>query len=150
MVEWKNHLKPGVGIRNRVPGIPQSRFWKSGTRTGTETHFEIRDWDRDSNSKFSETWTGTGAQIWKIWDPGPEQGRKIRKSGIRDRDSKLKNPGSRTRTGTQICGTRESGNQLLGTVPGTKEFRNSVLGTENFPGHWKFSGTRSDPCLKLL
>ena len=48
-------------------------------------------------------------------------GRKIRKSGIRDRDSKLKNPESGTGTGTQICGTRDSETQLCGT--------------ENFPGH---------------
>ena len=45
---------------------------------------------------------------------------------VRDRDSKLKNPGSGTGTGTQICGTRDSGTQLWGTVPGTKEFRDSV------------------------
>ena len=66
---------------------------------------------------------------------GPGPGRKIRKSGIRDRDSKLKNPGSGTGTGTQIRGTRDSGTQLWGTVPGTKEIRDAVSGTENFPGH---------------
>ena len=49
--------------------------------------------------------------------PGP--GRKMRKSGTRDRDSKLKN----------------SGTQLWENVPGTKEFRDSVPGTEEFPVH---------------
>ena len=62
---------------------------------------------------------------WDLRDPaknpGPGPRRKIRKSGIWDRDSKLKNPGSGTGTGTQICGTRDSGTQLWGT--------------ENFPGH---------------
>ena len=52
----------------------------------------------------------------KIPGLGPGPGRKIRKSGIRDRDSKLKNQGSRTGTGTPICGTRDSGIQLWGTV----------------------------------
>ena len=54
-------------------------------------------------------------------NPGRGPGRKIRKSGIRDRDrdSKLKNPGTGTGTGTQIRGTRDSGTQLGGTVPGT-------------------------------
>ena len=56
-------------------------------------------------------------------NPGLGPGRKIRKSGIRDQewDSKLKNPGSETGTGTQICSTRDSGTQLWGTVPGTKD-----------------------------
>ena len=36
-------LKPGVGIRDRVPGIPQSRSRKSWTGTGTGTDFNIRD-----------------------------------------------------------------------------------------------------------
>ena len=52
-----------VGIRDRVPGIPQSRSRKSGTGTGTGTHFKIRDWDRDSNSKFAGSGTGTGTEI---------------------------------------------------------------------------------------
>ena len=68
--------------------------------------------------------TETGIQIQNMRDrglePGPE--RKIRKSGIRDRDSKLKNPGSGIGTGTQSCGTRDSGTQLWGTVPGLNNF----------------------------
>ena len=77
--------------------------------------------------------TRTGTKIQNLRDLGP--GLKIEKSGIWDRGSKLKNPGSGTGTRTQICGTRDSGTQLWGTVPGTKEFRNPVRGTENFPGH---------------
>ena len=68
-------------------------------------------------------------------NPGLGPGRKIRESRIRDRDSKLKNPGSGTWTGTQICGTRDSRIQLWGIVLGTKEFRDSVSWTENFLGH---------------
>ena len=64
-------------------------------------------------------------------DPRLGPGRKIRKSGIldRDRDSKLKNPGSGSGTGTQICGTRDSGTQLRGTEnrsEGLKVFRDTV------------------------
>ena len=80
-----------VGIRDRVPGIPQSRSRKSGTGTGTGTHFKIRDWDRDSNSKFSGSGTGTGTEFEKSgtrdWDRdasknlGPEPGLTIFSSG---------------------------------------------------------------------
>ena len=58
-----DEVEPGVGIRDRVPGIPQSRSRKSGTGTGTGTYFKIRDWDRDSNSKFAGSGTGTGTEI---------------------------------------------------------------------------------------
>ena len=84
--------RTGVGIRDRVRGIPRSRSRKSGTRTGT--HNKIRDWDWDSYSKFA---------------------------GFK--------------TGTQICGTQNSGTQLFGTVPKTYEIRYAVPGTENFPRH---------------
>lgn len=46
---------------------------------------------------------------------------------------KLRNPGSGN--GTQNFGTRDSGTQILETVPGTREFQDSVPGTENFLGH---------------
>ena len=54
-----------------------------------------------------------------------KSGTKIRKSGTRDRDSKLKNMGSGTGTRIQIFGMRDSETQLWETVPGT----------QNFPGH---------------
>ena len=73
---------------------PGLEFEKSGTR----------DWDRDASK-----------------NQGPEPGLTIfsgttiisnQKIRDRDWDSKLKNPGSETGTGTQICGTRDSGPQL--------------------------------------
>ena len=62
----------GVGIRDRVPGIPQSWSRKSGTGTGTGTHFKIWDWERDSNSKFAGSGTGTGTQICGTRDSGTQ------------------------------------------------------------------------------
>ena len=63
----------GVGIRNRVPGIPQSRSWKSGTGTGT--HFKVRDCDQDYNSNFAGSETRPGL----IFE----------KSGTRERDASI-------------------------------------------------------------
>ena len=75
----------------------------SGTETGT--HFKIRDWDRDSNSKFAGAGTETGTELWKIrdWDrdtsknPGPagqkEQPEFVGSRKTRDRDEKSENPG---------------------------------------------------------
>ena len=83
-------------------GLGPVLILKSGTGTGT--HQRIRDKRDSRDMRNSAKNPGLG--------PGP--GRKTRKSGIRyqNRDSKLKNPGSGTGIGTQICGTRDSGTQL--------------------------------------
>ena len=55
MNKMSERLRSGVGNRDRVPGIPQSRSCKSGT--GIRTHFK--------------SGTGTGTQIKNLRDLGP-------------------------------------------------------------------------------
>ena len=115
---WKNVLKfyyntsyTGVGIRDRVPGIPQSRSRKSGTGTqiqnlrdlglGPGLKFEksgTRDWDQDA----SKTGFGTGTQNWKIRDRGLGPGLRFAGRGIPGLNfvglsRGLKNSGTRSR-----------------------------------------------------
>ena len=52
------YTNTGVGIRDSFPGISQYRSRKSGTGT----HFKIRDWDRDTKSENPGLATGTGIQ----------------------------------------------------------------------------------------
>ena len=123
-------LKVGTGLRQEVAiwdiisGMPLSRSRRSGTGAGTQN--EILDWDRDSNSKFARSWTGSGTESWKtgtrsrdqewskksrtgtgthnqqIWDPGRGLGLKILKYEIRDRDPDLSDAGFRDSTGSRV------------------------------------------------
>ena len=94
----QEYVAPGVGIRDRIPGILQYRSWKSGTGTGTGTNFKIQDWEQ--------------TQIKNLRDLGLGPGLKFEKSGTRNWDLKsgdlkswdLKSGTSGTKATAGICG----------------------------------------------